>query len=61
MYRKAMEPLKSIEALEGLTVAVHPHRTAKSQGEVIKKIKKPLSQFQKEKSLGEIDEIMKGL
>jgi hypothetical protein len=61
MYRKAIEPIKSIESLEGLTVAIHPHRTLKSQNEVIKKIKKPLSQFQKEKSLGDIDEIMRGL
>lgn len=61
MYRKAIEPLKSIEALEGLTVAVHPHRSEKSQSEVVKKIRKPLSQFQKEKSLGDIDELMRGL
>ena len=60
-YRKAIEPLKSIEALEQISFIQFPNRKEQSQKEVLKKIEAPLKPFQKTKSFDQIDDLLRGL
>lgn len=60
-YRKAIEPLKSMEALEQISYVQFPNRKEQSQKEVLKKIEAPLKPFQKAQSFDKIDDLLRGL